>query len=108
ASWQPGERLLLSGKMLTGRDAAHKRLSQLIEAGKPLPDGLDFKNRVIYYVGPVDPVKGEVVGPAGPTAAARMDQFPELMRPKSGLIAMVGMAKRGPTAIESRRKHGAA
>ena len=108
ASWQPGERLLLSGKMLTGRDAAHKRLSQIIEAGKPLPAGLDFKNRVIYYVGPVDPVKGEVVGPAGPTTATRMDKFTELMLAKTGLIAMVGKAERGPAAIESIRKHGAA
>ena len=79
AAWQPGERLLLSGKMLTGRDAAHKRLSQLIDAGQPLPEGLDFKNRVIYYVGPVDPVKGEAVGPAGPTTATRMDKFTEMM-----------------------------
>jgi fumarate hydratase class I len=108
ASWKPGERLLLSGKMLTGRDAAHKRLSQLIEAGQPLPPGLDFKNRVIYYVGPVDPVKGEVVGPAGPTTATRMDKFTEMMLSKTGLIAMVGKSERGPEAIESIRKHKAA
>jgi fumarate hydratase class I len=108
ASWQPGERLLLSGKMLTGRDAAHKRLSQLIESGKPLPEGLEFKNRVIYYVGPVDPVKGEVVGPAGPTTATRMDKFTDLMLGKTGLIAMVGKAERGPEAIASIRKHRAA
>jgi fumarate hydratase class I len=108
ASWQPGERLLLSGKMLTGRDAAHKRLSQLIEAGKPLPAGLDFKNRVIYYVGPVDPVQGEVVGPAGPTTATRMDKFTELMLGRTGLIAMVGKAERGPEAVQVIRKHKAA
>jgi fumarate hydratase, class I len=108
ASWQPGERLLLSGKMLTGRDAAHKRLSQLIESGQPLPPGLDFKNRVIYYVGPVDPVKGEAVGPAGPTTATRMDKFTELMLGKTGLIAMVGKAERGPEAIDTIRKYKAA
>ena len=108
ASWQPGERLLLSGKMLTGRDAAHKRLSTLIESGQPLPPGLDFKNRVIYYVGPVDPVKGEAVGPAGPTTATRMDKFTDMMLGKTGLIAMVGKAERGPEAIASIRKHKAA
>ncbi|HEY0941750.1 MAG TPA: fumarate hydratase [Steroidobacter sp.] len=108
ASWQPGERLLLSGKMLTGRDAAHKRLSTLIESGQPLPPGLDFKNRVIYYVGPVDPVKGEVVGPAGPTTATRMDKFTDMMLGKTGLIAMIGKSERGPEAIASIRKHKAA
>ncbi|MGH8176532.1 MAG: fumarate hydratase [Steroidobacter sp.] len=108
AAWRPGERLLLSGKMLTGRDAAHKRLSQLIEAGKPLPEGLDFKNRVIYYVGPVDPVKGEAVGPAGPTTATRMDKFTEMMLGRTGLIAMVGKAERGPEAIDVIRRYKAA
>jgi fumarate hydratase class I len=108
ATWKPGERLLLSGRMLTGRDAAHKRLSQLIEAGQPLPAGLDFTNRVIYYVGPVDPVRGEAVGPAGPTTATRMDKFTELMLARTGLIAMVGKAERGPEAIEAIRKHQAA
>jgi fumarate hydratase class I len=108
ASWQPGQRLLLNGKMLTGRDAAHKRLSTLIEAGQPLPEGLDFKNRVIYYVGPVDPVKGEAVGPAGPTTATRMDKFTELMLGKTGLIAMVGKAERGPEAVEVIKKYQAA
>jgi fumarate hydratase class I len=108
ASWKPGERLLLSGKMLTGRDAAHKRIAQLIEAGKPLPEGLDFTNRVIYYVGPVDPVRDEVVGPAGPTTATRMDKFTELMLAKTGLIAMVGKAERGPEAIAAIKRHGAA
>jgi fumarate hydratase class I len=108
AAWKPGQRLLLNGKMLTGRDAAHKRLSTLIESGKPLPEGLDFKNRVIYYVGPVDPVKGEAVGPAGPTTATRMDKFTELMLGKTGLIAMVGKAERGPEAIEVIKKYRAA
>jgi len=108
ADWKPGERLLLSGKMLTGRDAAHKRISQLVESGQPLPEGLDFNNRVIYYVGPVDPVKGEVVGPAGPTTATRMDKFTELMLGRTGLIAMVGKAERGPEAIEVIRNHKAA
>lgn len=108
ASWKPGERLLLSGKMLTGRDAAHKRINTLIESGQPLPPGLDFKNRVIYYVGPVDPVKGEVVGPAGPTTATRMDKFTDMMLGKTGLIAMIGKSERGPEAIESIRKHKAA
>lgn len=108
AAWRPGERLLLSGRMLTGRDAAHKRLSQLIEAGKPLPEGLEFKNRVIYYVGPVDPVKGEAVGPAGPTTATRMDKFTEMMLGRTGLIAMVGKAERGPEAVEAIRRHKAA
>ena len=105
AAWKPGQRLLLNGKMLTGRDAAHKRLSQLIEAGKPLPEGLDFTNRVIYYVGPVDPVQGEAVGPAGPTTATRMDKFTDLMLGRTGLIAMVGKAERGPEAVEVIRKH---
>jgi fumarate hydratase class I len=108
AAWHPGERLLLSGKMLTGRDAAHKRLAQLLDAGKPLPEGLDFKNRVIYYVGPVDPVHGEAVGPAGPTTATRMDKFTEMMLARTGLIAMVGKAERGPEAIAAIRKHKAA
>ncbi len=108
ASWKPGQRLLLNGKMLTGRDAAHKRLSQLIESGQPLPEGLDFTNRVIYYVGPVDPVKGEAVGPAGPTTATRMDKFTDLMLGKTGLIAMVGKAERGPEAVESIKRHKAA
>ena len=108
AAWRPGERLLLSGKMLTGRDAAHKRLAQLLDAGKPLPDGLDFKNRVIYYVGPVDPVRGEAVGPAGPTTATRMDKFTEMMLARTGLLAMVGKAERGPEAIAAIRKHKAA
>lgn len=108
ASWKPGERLLLNGKMLTGRDAAHKRINDLINSGEGLPEGVDFTNRVIYYVGPVDPVRDEVVGPAGPTTATRMDKFTDLMLEKTGLIAMVGKAERGPAAIESIKKHKAA
>jgi len=107
-AFKPGERLLLNGKMLTGRDAAHKRICDLLEAGKPLPDGLDFTNRVIYYVGPVDPVQGEVVGPAGPTTATRMDKFTETMLGKAGLIAMIGKSERGDAAIEVIRQHKAA
>jgi fumarate hydratase class I len=106
ASWKPGQRLLLSGKLLTGRDAAHKRIQDFLEQKKPLP--VDFTNRVIYYVGPVDPVRDEVVGPAGPTTSTRMDKFTDTMLGRTGLIAMVGKAERGPTAIESIRKHKAA
>jgi len=105
-SWKPGQRLLLSGKLLTGRDAAHKRIQEFLEQKKPLP--VDFTNRVIYYVGPVDPVRDEVVGPAGPTTSTRMDKFTDTMLGKTGLIAMVGKAERGPAAIESIRKHKAA
>jgi fumarate hydratase class I len=94
--------------MLTGRDAAHKRIAELFERGQPLPDGVDFTNRVIYYVGPVDPVRDEVVGPAGPTTATRMDKFTDMMLDQTGLIAMVGKAERGPLAIESIRRHKAA
>jgi fumarate hydratase class I len=108
AQWKPGERLLLSGRMLTGRDAAHKRIAELFERGEPLPDGVDFTNRVIYYVGPVDPVGDEVVGPAGPTTATRMDKFTDMMLERTGLIGMVGKAERGPAAIESIRRHQAA
>ena len=106
AAWKPGERLLLSGKLLTGRDAAHKRIQEFIEQKKPLP--VDFSNRVIYYVGPVDPVRDEVVGPAGPTTSTRMDKFTDTMLGAAGLIAMVGKAERGPAAIESIRRHKAA
>ncbi|TAM37928.1 MAG: fumarate hydratase [Burkholderiaceae bacterium] len=106
ASWKPGERLLLSGKMLTGRDAAHKRIQGMLAKGEPLP--VDFSNRVIYYVGPVDPVQGEAVGPAGPTTANRMDGFTEMMLSETGLIAMIGKAERGPVAIEAIRKHKSA
>jgi len=105
-SWKPGQRLLLSGKLLTGRDAAHKRIQDMLAKGEKLP--VDFTNRVIYYVGPVDPVRDEVVGPAGPTTSTRMDKFSDTMLGKTGLIAMVGKAERGPAAIESIRKHKAA
>ncbi|WP_260291121.1 fumarate hydratase [Sedimenticola hydrogenitrophicus] len=107
ASWKPGESLLLSGKLLTGRDAAHKRIQDMLARGEPLPDGVDFNNRFIYYVGPVDPVGDEVVGPAGPTTSTRMDPFTEMMLGETGLIGMVGKAERGPAAIESIKKHGA-
>ena len=107
ATWQPGENLLLSGKILTGRDAAHKRIADLVTRGEPLPAGVDFSNRLIYYVGPVDPVGEEVVGPAGPTTATRMDKFTEMMLAETGLIGMIGKAERGPSAIESIRKHRA-
>jgi fumarate hydratase class I len=108
ATWTAGERLLVSGKLLTGRDAAHKRICALLEAGQPLPEGLDFRNRVIYYVGPVDPVGAEAVGPAGPTTANRMDRFTETMLGKAGLLAMVGKAERGPEAVASIARHRAA
>jgi fumarate hydratase class I len=106
-TWQPGETLLLSGRLLTGRDAAHKRIIETLDRGEPLPDGLDFTNRFIYYVGPVDPVGSEVVGPAGPTTATRMDKFTADMLDKTGLIGMIGKAERGPAAIETIREHGA-
>jgi fumarate hydratase class I len=106
--WKAGDRLLLSGKLLTGRDAAHKRIADLYASGKGLPPGVDFTNRVIYYVGPVDPVRDEVVGPAGPTTATRMDKFTELMLDKTGLVAMIGKAERGPVGLEAIRKHKAA
>src|SRR5216117_626345 len=106
ASWKPGDTLLLSGKMLTGRDAAHKRIEDMLAKGEKLP--VDFTNRVIYYVGPVDPVRDEVVGPAGPTTATRMDKFAAMMLRKTGLLAMIGKGERGPAAIEAIRKHKAA
>lgn len=106
ASWKPGQTLLLNGKMLTGRDAAHKRIADMLAKGEKLP--VDFKNRVIYYVGPVDPVREEVVGPAGPTTATRMDKFTEMMLAQTGLISMVGKAERGPVAIEAIKKHKSA
>jgi fumarate hydratase class I len=106
AAWKPGQTLLLNGKMLTGRDAAHKRISDMLARGESLP--VDFTNRVIYYVGPVDPVRDEVVGPAGPTTATRMDKFTETMLAQTGLIAMIGKAERGPVAIEAIRRHKSA
>ncbi len=107
ASWKPGENLLISGKLLTGRDAAHKRIADLFANGETLPEGVDFNNRFIYYVGPVDPVGEEVVGPAGPTTATRMDKFTDMMLEKTGLLGMVGKAERGPIAIESIKNHKA-
>ena len=106
ASWKPGDTLLLNGKMLTGRDAAHKRIADMLAKGEKLP--VDFKNRVIYYVGPVDPIGDEAVGPAGPTTATRMDGFTEMMLAETGLIAMIGKAERGPVAIEAIKKHKSA
>ncbi len=106
ASWKPGQTLLLNGKMLTGRDAAHKRISEMLAKGEKLP--VDFTNRVIYYVGPVDPVRDEVVGPAGPTTATRMDKFTEMMLAQTGLISMIGKAERGPMGIEAIKNHKAA
>lgn len=107
STWQPGETLLLSGKMLTGRDAAHKRIQDILDKGDPLPDGVDFTDRFIYYVGPVDPVREEVVGPAGPTTATRMDKFTEMMLDKTGLMGMVGKAERGSSGITAIKKHRA-
>jgi len=106
ASWKPGDVLLLNGKLLTGRDAAHQRIQDMLAKGEKLP--VDFKNRVIYYVGPVDPVRDEVMGPAGPTTATRMDKFTEMMLAQTGLIAMVGKAERGPVAIAAIKKHRSA
>jgi fumarate hydratase class I len=106
ATWKPGDTLLLSGRMLTGRDAAHQRIQDMLAQGEKLP--VDFTNRVIYYVGPVDPVRDEVVGPAGPTTATRMDKFTEMMLAQTGLIAMIGKSERGPAAIEAIRKHRSA
>jgi fumarate hydratase class I len=105
ATWKAGDRLLLSGKLLTGRDAAHKRLTEMLARGEKLP--VDFKNRFIYYVGPVDPVRDEVVGPAGPTTSSRMDRYVEPMLAQAGLLGMVGKSERGPAAIESIKKHRA-
>jgi fumarate hydratase, class I len=105
AAWKPGEVLFLNGKLLTGRDAAHKRMTDMLKRGESLP--VDFTGRFIYYVGPVDPVRGEVVGPAGPTTATRMDSFTRQMLAHTGLLGMIGKAERGPEAIEAIRDHGA-
>jgi len=107
ASWAPGETILLSGRMLTGRDAAHKRMQSLIESGEGLPEGVDLAGRFIYYVGPVDPVRDEVVGPAGPTTSTRMDKFTDFILEKTGLLGMIGKAERGPVAVEAIKQHGA-
>ncbi len=106
AAWTPGQKLLLNGKMLTGRDAAHKRIADMLDKGEKLP--VDFTNRVIYYVGPVDPVRDEVVGPAGPTTATRMDKFTRTMLEQTGLISMIGKSERGPAAIEAIRDNKSA
>jgi fumarate hydratase class I len=106
ATWRAGETLLLSGRLLTGRDAAHLRMTRMLAAGEPLP--VDFRDRAIYYVGPVDAVGDEVVGPAGPTTATRMDRFTEAMLAQTGLLVMIGKAERGPATIETIRAHGAA
>ncbi len=103
ATWKPGEKLLLSGKLLTGRDAAHKRLMDMVARGEPLP--VDFSNRFIYYVGPVDPVRDEAVGPAGPTTATRMDRFTDFMLEKTGILGMIGKAERGEATIRSIKRH---
>ena len=105
ATWKPGEVLLLSGKLLTGRDAAHKRMTDMLNRGEKLP--VDFSGRFIYYVGPVDPVREEVIGPAGPTTATRMDKFTRQMLAETGLLGMIGKAERGPAAIEAIREFGA-
>ena len=105
ATWKPGEVLLLNGKLLTGRDAAHKRMTDMLNRGEKLP--VDFKGRFIYYVGPVDPVREEVIGPAGPTTATRMDKFTRQMLAQTGLLGMVGKAERGPIAIEAIKEFGA-
>ncbi|HEY1159548.1 MAG TPA: fumarate hydratase C-terminal domain-containing protein, partial [Terracidiphilus sp.] len=105
ATWTPGEVLLLTGKLLTGRDGAHKRMTEMLSRGEKLP--VDFRGRFIYYVGPVDPVREEVVGPAGPTAATCMDRFTRQMLAETGLLGMVGKAERGPVAIDAIREFGA-
>jgi len=105
ATWKPGETLLLNGKLLTGRDAAHRRISEMVARGEKLPAGVDFRNRFIYYVGPVDAVRDEVIGPAGPTTATRMDKYTELMLGQLGLLGMIGKGERGPQAIEAIKRH---
>lgn len=107
ATWKLGETLLLSGTLLTGRDAAHQRIAELFSSGKTLPAGVDFTNKFIYYVGPVDPVRDEVVGPAGPTTATRMDKYTDMMLAKTGLIGMIGKAERGTNAIAAIKEHAA-
>jgi fumarate hydratase class I len=105
--WKTGETILLSGKILTGRDAAHKRIQGMLESGEGLPKGVDFKGKFIYYVGPVDAVGDEAVGPAGPTTSTRMDKFTDMMLSETGLTGMIGKAERGPAAIESIKEHKA-
>jgi fumarate hydratase class I len=107
ASWKSGDTVLLSGKILTGRDAAHKRIADMLKNGEGLPEGVDFTNRFIYYVGPVDAVRDEVVGPAGPTTSTRMDKFTDMMLGDTGLIGMIGKSERGPKTVESIKQHKA-
>ncbi|MCR3909512.1 fumarate hydratase [Aeromonas hydrophila] len=107
ASWKSGDTVLLSGKILTGRDAAHKRIADMLNKGEGLPEGVDFTNRFIYYVGPVDAVRDEVVGPAGPTTSTRMDKFTDMMLGETGLIGMIGKSERGPKTVESIKQHQA-
>ncbi|WP_421347469.1 fumarate hydratase [Aeromonas veronii] len=107
ASWKSGDTVLLSGKILTGRDAAHKRIADMLARGEGLPEGVDFTNRFIYYVGPVDAVRDEVVGPAGPTTSTRMDKFTDMMLGETGLIGMIGKSERGPKTVESIKQHKA-
>jgi len=105
--WNIGDTLLLSGTIITGRDAAHKRLKTMIESGEGLPEGVNFDNKFIYYVGPVDAVRDEVIGPAGPTTASRMDKFTDLMLENTGILGMIGKAERGQATVESIKKHKA-
>jgi fumarate hydratase, class I len=107
SQWKAGETVLLSGKILTGRDAAHKRIQEMLDSGQGLPNGVDFNGRFIYYVGPVDAVRDEVVGPAGPTTATRMDKFTDMMLEKTGLLGMIGKAERGDATIGAIAKNGA-
>ncbi|MFW2367172.1 MAG: fumarate hydratase [Desulforhopalus sp.] len=106
ATWKAGQTLLLNGKILTGRDAAHGRIQQYLSEGKPLPDGVDFNGRFIYYVGPVDPVGDEVVGPAGPTTSTRMDKYTDMMLNEAGLLGMIGKSERGDATIAAIKEHG--
>jgi fumarate hydratase class I len=105
--WNIGDTLLLSGTIITGRDAAHNRLKSMIENGEGLPDGVNFENKFIYYVGPVDAVRDEVIGPAGPTTATRMDKFTDLMLENTEILGMIGKAERGEATVESIKKHKA-
>lgn len=107
ASWKSGDTILLSGKILTGRDAAHKRIADMLNNGEGLPAGVDFTNRFIYYVGPVDAVRDEVVGPAGPTTSTRMDKFTDMMLGDTGLIGMIGKSERGQKTVDSIKQHKA-
>jgi fumarate hydratase class I len=103
--WKTGETVLLSGKILTGRDAAHKRIQGMLESGEGLPEGVDLKGKFIYYVGPVDAVRDEAVGPAGPTTSTRMDKFTDMMLEETGIMGMIGKAERGPATVESIKQH---